>query len=57
MNAEPVPGSGDEAAGSVRALQPEGRARHALVRAGEWVRERFWALPSLLLLGGSVWPC
>jgi uncharacterized membrane protein len=38
----------------VRALRTGGRGGYLLVRAQEWERDRFWVLPSLLVLAGVV---
>jgi uncharacterized membrane protein len=38
----------------VRALRTGGRGGYLLVRAREWERDRFWVLPSLLVLAGVV---
>jgi uncharacterized membrane protein len=37
-----------------RALRTGGRGGYLLVRAREWMRDRFWVLPSLLVLAGVV---
>lgn len=42
------------AAKAVRALRAERRRGDLLVRAREWGRDRFWPLPSLLVLAGVV---
>lgn len=39
---------------SVKALQPESRNGFRLVLAQEWVRERFWVVPTALLIAGMV---
>src|SRR5829696_3362168 len=36
----------------VRALRTGGRGGYLLVRAREWERDRFWVLPSLVVLAG-----
>jgi uncharacterized membrane protein len=39
---------------SVNALQPESRNGFRLVLAQEWVRERFWVVPTALLIAGMA---
>src|SRR3954452_13427967 len=38
----------------VRALVPGPRSAHRLVRWNEWVRERFWSIPALLVAAGVL---
>src|SRR3954451_3476107 len=37
-----------------RALVPGPRSAHRLVRWNEWVRERFWSIPAVLVLAGVL---
>ena len=37
---------------SAKALRPESRSRFRVVLAQEWVRERFWVVPTVLLVAG-----
>jgi uncharacterized membrane protein len=39
---------------SVKALRPESRNGFRLVLAQEWVRERFWVVPTVLLIAGMA---
>ena len=39
---------------SVQALRPESRSRFRFVLAQEWVRERFWVVPTRLLVAGMA---
>jgi uncharacterized membrane protein len=39
---------------SVKALRPESRSGFRIVLAQEWVRERFWVVPTALLIAGMA---
>jgi uncharacterized membrane protein len=39
---------------SVKALRPESRSGFRVVLAEEWVRERFWVVPAVLLVAGMA---
>ena len=39
---------------SVKALRPESRHGFQVVVAQEWVRERFWVVPTALLIAGMA---